>query len=163
MELPAAVTATSLAVDGVATVSVDHCDVSMLRAELRRLKTTQSRLDAQVARLTHAADAAGAFIGTGARDTAEWLGTETGTSTRRNRGAAELGKAMADSDELTDAVTSGSVSTDQAAAAVGAIKRWLDESAIPLAKRLAEHEQTLADLRIHARDYDEAHRRHDRR
>ena len=88
--------------------------------ELKRLKTTQSRLDAQVARLTHAADAAGAFIGTGARDTAEWLGKQTGTSTRRNRSAAELGEAMANSDDLADAVTSGELSTDQAAAAVGA-------------------------------------------
>ena len=57
MDLGAAVSATSVAVDGVAGVCVDHCDVSVLRAELKRLKTTQSRLDAQVARLTHAADA----------------------------------------------------------------------------------------------------------
>ncbi len=48
------------------------------------------------------------------------MGKQTGTSTRRNRTAAELGKAMAKSDELADAVTSGELSTDQAAAAVGA-------------------------------------------
>ena len=70
--------------------------------------------------MTHAADAAGAFIGTGARDTAEWLGKQTGTSTRKNRTAAELGEAMAKSDELADAVTTGDLSTDQATAAVGA-------------------------------------------
>ena len=93
MDLTTAVSATSVAVDGVAGVCVDRCDVSMLRNELKRLKTTQSRLDAQVARLTHAADAAGAFIGTGARDTAEWLGNETGTSTGKNRKGAELGQA----------------------------------------------------------------------
>ena len=70
--------------------------------------------------MTHAADAAGAFIGTGARDTAEWLGKQTGTSTRKNRTAAELGEAMAKSDELADAVTTGDLSTDQATTAVGA-------------------------------------------
>ncbi len=48
------------------------------------------------------------------------MGKQTGTSTRRNRTAAELGEAMAKSDELADAVTSGELSTDQAAAAVGA-------------------------------------------
>jgi len=46
MELADAVTATSVAVDDVASVSVDHCDVSALRSELKRLKTAQSRLDA---------------------------------------------------------------------------------------------------------------------
>lgn len=120
MNLVDAVTATSVAVDGVAMACVDNCDVSVLRSELKRLKLTQSRLDAQVARWTHAADAAGAFIGTGARDTAEWLGKQTGTSARGNRSAAELGEAMSKSDELADAVSSGNVSIDQAAAAVGA-------------------------------------------
>ena len=120
MDLADAVTAASAAVDDVATASVDHCDATILRNELRRLKQVQSRFDAQLARLTHAADAAGAFIGTGARDSAEWLGTQTGTSARRNRGAAELGAAMARSDELADAVTSGKLSTDQAVTAVGA-------------------------------------------
>jgi hypothetical protein len=60
------------------------------------------------------------FIGTGARDTAEWLGHETGTSTRKNRASAELGEAMAKSDELAAAVESGRLSTDKASAAVGA-------------------------------------------
>jgi hypothetical protein len=120
MELSDAVTATSVAVGDVARVCVDGCDVSVMRPELKRLKTTQSRLDAQIARLTRAADAAGAFIGTGSRDTAEWLGKQTGTSTRRNRTAAELGEAMAKSDELAGAVTAGEVSSDQASAAVGA-------------------------------------------
>ncbi len=120
MELADAVTATSVAVSHVGKVRVDHCDVTVLRSELARLKTTQSRLDAQVARLTHAADTAGAFIGTGAKDTAEWLGKQTGTSTRKNRTAAELGEAMSRSDELADAVTSGGLSSDKATAAVGA-------------------------------------------
>jgi hypothetical protein len=120
MELAAAVTATSVAVDAVANLCVDHCDVTELRSELQRLKRVHSKLEAQLARLTYAADAAGAFIGTGAKDTAEWLAKQTGTSTPRNRSAAELGEAMANSDELADAVTSGEVSTDQAAAAVRA-------------------------------------------
>jgi hypothetical protein len=46
MELIAAVTATSVAVDDVARAGVDDCDVSVMRSELARLKTTQSRLDA---------------------------------------------------------------------------------------------------------------------
>ena len=120
MNLADAVSAASVAVDDVGRVRVDHCDGSVLRAEVTRLKRVQSRFEAQVARLTHAADAAGAFIGTGARDTAEWLGRETGTSTRNNRGAARLGEAMANSDELADAVTSGALSADKASAAVGA-------------------------------------------
>ena len=120
MELADAVTAAAVAVDEVARISVDHCDASELRNELSRMKQLQSKLDAQLARLTHAADAAGAFIGTGAKDTAEWLGRHTGTSTRKNRGAAELGEAMARSDDLANAVTTGRLSTDQAATAVGA-------------------------------------------
>jgi hypothetical protein len=120
MEIVDAVNATSVAADALAKVCPDCCDVSTLRSGLRDLKVAQSRIDAQIARLTHAADAAGAFIGTGARDTAEWLGKETGTSTRKNRSAAELGEAMTKSDELAGAVAAGSLSIDQAAAAVGA-------------------------------------------
>jgi hypothetical protein len=120
MDLADAVTAASVAVDDVGTVSVDNCDATKLRNELARMKQVQSKFDAQLARLTHAADAVGAFIGTGARDTAEWLAKETGTSGRKNRSAAELGEAMSKSDDLTDAVTSGRLSTDQAATAVGA-------------------------------------------
>lgn len=120
MELAAAVTATSVAVDDVAAVSVHSCDATELRNELCRLKAVQSRFEAQLARLTHAADAAGAFIGTGARDTAEWLAKTTGTSTRKNRVAAQVGEAMDRSDDLTAAVSSGRLSADQAASAVGA-------------------------------------------
>ncbi len=120
MELAEALSATATAADALGEVCVDACDATELRDGLRDLKRFESRIAAQVARLTHAADAKGAFIGTGAKDTAEWLGKQTGTSTRKNRKAAELGKAMADSDELADAVTAGDVSADQAAAAVGA-------------------------------------------
>ena len=120
MDLADAVSATSVAADRLADVSVDDIEAGVLRGELKRLKGAQSRLDAQIARLTHAADSAGAFIGTGARDTAEWLGKETGTSTRKNRTAAQLGEAMSKSDELADAVTSGELSSDKATAAVGA-------------------------------------------
>ena len=139
MELADAVTATSVAADALGEVRVDDCDATELRTGLRDLKLAQSRIEAQIARFTHAADAAGAHIGTGAKDTAEWLGKETGTSTGKNRKAAELGKAMADSDELTDAVTSGDVSTDQAAVAVGAA------SGEPLDAEIVEE---IADLPV---------------
>jgi hypothetical protein len=120
MELANAVSATSVAVDDVATVCIDHCDATNLRHQLARMKQVQSKFDAQLARLTHAADAAGAFIGTGSRDTAEWLAKQTGTSTRKNRTASELGEAMSKSDALADAVTSGNLSSDKASAIVGA-------------------------------------------
>ena len=120
MELAAAVTATSVAVDDVATVRIDHCDATALRSELARMKQVQSKFDAQLARLTHAADASGAFIGTGSRDTAEWLAKETGTSARKNRNASELGEAMSKSDALADAISSGDLSSDKAAMIVGA-------------------------------------------
>ncbi len=120
MDLVAAIDATEVAVTALGDTGVDDCDASLIREQLRRLKRVESRLGAQVGRLTHAADRAGAFIGTGARDTAEWLGGQTGTSTRRNRAAAELGEAMAGSAALAGAVSSGRVSTDQASAAVGA-------------------------------------------
>jgi len=67
----------------------------------------------------HVADRRNAWVGTGARDTAEWLGTTTGTSTRKNRTAAALGEAMAKSEDLADAVGSGDLSAEKAAAAVG--------------------------------------------
>ena len=70
MELADAVSATSVAVDGVATVCIDRCDATNLRNQLARMKQVQSKFDAQLALLTHAADAAGAFIGTGSRDIA---------------------------------------------------------------------------------------------
>ncbi len=120
MELANAVSATSVAVDDVATVCIDHCDATNLRHQLARMKQVQSKFDAQLARLTHAADAAGAFIATGSRDTAEWLAKQTGTSTRKNRTASELGEAMSKSDALADAVTSGNLSSDKASAIVGA-------------------------------------------
>lgn len=120
MELADAVSATSVAVDGVATVCIDRCDATNLRNQLARMKQVQSKFDAQLARLTHAADAAGAFIGTGSRDTAEWLAKETGTSTRKNRSASELGEAMSKSHALADAVTSGGLSSDKASMIVGA-------------------------------------------
>ena len=120
MDLVNAVTATSVATDRLADLSVDSVEATVLRSQLKRLKGVQSRLEAQIGRLTYAADAAGAFIGTGARDTAEWLGKETGTSTRKNRTATQLGEAMSKSDELAEAVASGQLSSDKATAAVGA-------------------------------------------
>ena len=120
MDLPNAVADVRSAVDALTGVGVEEVDSNVLRAQLRELKLTQSRLDAQLARLTFHADASGAWIGTGARDTAEWLGKETGTSTQRNRVATGLGEAMSKSTSLADAVTSGRVSSEKAAAAVGA-------------------------------------------
>lgn len=120
MELAEAVDAAAAVADALGEVVLDGCNGTVLRDELARLKRVQSKVDAQVGRLTHAADAAGAFIGTGARDTAEWLALQTGTSTRKNRTAADVGAAMAKSEELNDAVCSGRLSSDQAAAIVGA-------------------------------------------
>jgi len=120
MELTAAVDTIASAIDAITGIDVSPCEPSPLRSELARLKILESRLGAQIGRITHAADTAGAFIGTGAKDTAEWLGKQTGTSTRKNRTAAELGEAMSKSDSLADAVTSGDVSTDKASIVVGA-------------------------------------------
>ena len=130
MQLTEAVSATSVAVDDLARVSFEHHDATVIRNELRRMKRVQSRFDAQLARLTHAADAAGAFIGTGARDTAEWLAKETGSSTRKNRGAAQLGEAMARSASLADAITSGTLSSDKAAMVVGAARDEVVDGAL---------------------------------
>lgn len=105
------------------------------------MKRAESKLSAQVGRATHAADTAGDFIGTGARDTAEYLAKQTGTSTRKNRTATELGEAMSKSDELAEAVTSGSLSTDKAAALVGAAGNQ------PVDAELLEH---VAELPLNA-------------
>jgi hypothetical protein len=120
MNPAAAVNAVQTAVGALAKVTWDTDDATRLREHLKQLKTTESKLAAQLGRLTHAADAAGAFIGTGSCDTAEWLGKSTGTSTTKNRTAAELGEAMSKSEELADAVQSGRISTDKANATVGA-------------------------------------------
>ena len=120
MGFAARVTAVSTAIDQLTHACPDTHTATELRALLVELKRSASRLDAQIARVTHTADLTGAFIGTGARDTAEWLAGQTGTSVRRNRTAAELGEAMAHSDHLTAAVITGSISTDKAAVAVGA-------------------------------------------
>jgi hypothetical protein len=113
MELAAAVTAVDAATRALGQTPIEGVGADEFRDLLQRLKVASSRLEAQVGRL-------GSFIGTGARDTAEWLGKETGTSTRKNRNATELGQAMADSDELNEAVTNGDLSADKATIIVGA-------------------------------------------
>ena len=120
MNHAATVTAVLSAVDALGGIDLDAIDINERKPLLVRMKQAQSRLDAQIARATFAADAAGAFIGTGNRDTAEWLAKETGTSARKNRTATELGEAMSKSDALADAVTSGSISSDKASTVVGA-------------------------------------------
>jgi hypothetical protein len=120
MDPAASVSAVLTAVDALGSIDLDAIDISERKPLLVQMKQAQSRLEAHIGRATHAADAAGAFIGTGSRDTAEWLAKETGTSTRKNRNATELGEAMSKSDALADAVTSGSISADKASAVVGA-------------------------------------------
>lgn len=120
MTLTKATEAVLTAVDAVGRASLDGCTPAVLRDELKRLKRASSLLEAQLGRLTHAADALGAFIGTGSRDTAEWLGRETGTSTRKNRNSTRLGEAMDRSADFSDAVTSGDLSADQASAVADA-------------------------------------------
>ncbi len=109
-----------LVMDELAAFDTDDLSPTELRHGLVELKSMESRLTAQLARFTHDADRRHAVVGTGARDTAEWLGKQTGTSTRRNRTTADLGEAMARSGELADAVATGTLSSDKAAAAVGA-------------------------------------------
>ncbi len=120
MDPGTAVNALRAAVDDLGRVDLDSLDISDRKPFLVEMKRAQSRLDAQIGRATHAADAAGAFIGTGSRDTAEWLAKETGTSARKNRNASELGEAMSKSDALANAIASGGLSTDKAAMIVGA-------------------------------------------
>ena len=120
MNPAATVTAVLSAVDALGRVALDAIDITERKPLLVQMKQAQSQLDAQIARATFAADAAGAFIGTGSRDTAEWLAKETGTSARKNRNASELGEAMSKSDAFTDAITSGGLSIDKAAMIVGA-------------------------------------------
>jgi len=141
MNLTVASSAVLTAVDGLAKTSLDGCSGEVLRDELKRLKRASSLLEAQLGRLTFAADALGAFIGTGARDTAEWLGRETKTSTRKNRTAGRLGEAMERSSELADAVTSGDLSAEQATAVADAA------GDLPVSKALLD---SIADLPLPA-------------
>ena len=90
MDLPAAADAVTTAIDTLREADLDQNSATELRAVLLQLKVADSKLQAQLACLTHAADRAGAFIGTGARDTAEWLSTHTGTSTTRSPWRAAL-------------------------------------------------------------------------
>jgi len=121
MEITQAITAVGSAADSCARVDLDEVEATELRTQLAAFRTGLSRLEAQFARMTHAADRVGAHLGTGARDTAEWVGKQTGTSSVKNRTAAELGEAMAKSSELADAVASGRISNDKANAAVGGV------------------------------------------
>ena len=141
MTLADAIAAVATAVDELDAADLDAVDVSQRRPLLVQLKRAQSRLDAHIGRVTHAADAAGAFIGTGARDTAEWLANETGTSVRKNRAATALGDAMSKSGELADAVISGALSADKASMVVGAA----GDEAVD-----ADVIDAVADLPLHA-------------
>jgi hypothetical protein len=70
MELADAATAVSSAVD---LLDLDHTAQPVdVKAVLKTLKIAGSKLDGKIAVLTHAADASGAIIGTGSRDTAKW-------------------------------------------------------------------------------------------
>ena len=119
MEISHAVAAVEDAADACAQVDLDTVDASGLRNGLAEIRTALSRLEAGYARLAHAAEQAGAHLGTGARDTAEWVGKKTGTSASKNRASASLGEAMEKSSELAGAVVSGQISSDKANAAVG--------------------------------------------
>ncbi|MGB3734755.1 MAG: DUF222 domain-containing protein [Ilumatobacter sp.] len=120
MEISQAVAAVGHAADACAQVDLDTVDVSELRKQVAEFRTAISRPEAQFARIAHAAERAGAHFGTGARDTAEWIGQQTGTSTVKNRAASDLGEAMAKSEPLADAVVSGRISNDKANAAISA-------------------------------------------
>ena len=121
MQVSDAVLAVVAAIDALGAADLDDISISQRGPLLVKLKRAESKLSAHIGRATHAADAAGSFIGTGARDTAEWLAGQTGTSTRKNRTATELGEAMHKSAALADAVTTGSLSTDKATLIVGAV------------------------------------------
>lgn len=84
------------AVDDLGMVDLNAVDITDRGPLLVRLKRAQSKLDAHIGRTTHAADAAGAFIGTGARD----------TEPRRHR----AGRGNVEILDLTNAVTSGAIS-----------------------------------------------------
>lgn len=120
MEISQAVAAVGKAADACARVDLDTVSGHAVRDGLAAFRTGISRLEAEYARMAHAADRVGAHLGTGARDTAEWVGKQTGTSTVKNRSSAGLGEAMAKSSALADAVSSGRISNDKANAAVGA-------------------------------------------
>ncbi len=154
MDLRRAVSSVGEAADACAAAATDGVDVVTLREQLVAFRTNISRLEAQFARLSHAAERRGAHLGTSARDTAEYVGRETGTSTRKNRTAAELGAAMNQSEALADAVASGTVSSDKANAAVAATDglpldaAFVDElETLPLngVKPAAERWQAAAD------------------
>jgi hypothetical protein len=140
MALANAATAVSTAVDQLLLAELDTAPVDV-KAVLKTLKIAGSKLDAKIAAITHAADASGAFIGTGSRDTAEWLAKETGTSVGRNRNAAVLGQAMAKSGDLAAAISAGTISTDKANVVVVAAA---DETVS------AELLDTVAELPINA-------------
>ncbi len=120
MKISEAITMVGSAADSCARVDLDAVGVTDLRAGLAEFRTSLSRLEAQFARMANAAEVAGVHLGSGARDTAEWLGKKTGTSTGKNRSATALGSAMAKSTALADAVTTGAISSDKANLAVAA-------------------------------------------
>ncbi|MGB3735480.1 MAG: hypothetical protein WA964_11030 [Ilumatobacter sp.] len=113
MEISQAVAAVGHAADACALVDLDTVPTQEVRDGLAEFRTAISRLEAQFARIAHAANKAGAHLGTGARDTAEWIGQQTGTSTVKNRAASDLGEAMAKSEPLANAVTTGRISNEK--------------------------------------------------
>ncbi len=114
MKINHAVEAVSDAANDCAAVDLDAMSGTELRQGLAEFRTGISRLEAEYARMVHAAERVGAHLGTGARDTAEWVGKRTGTSTGKNRVSASLGEAMAKSPELAAALVSGRVSNGAA-------------------------------------------------
>jgi len=93
---------------GQSTVPADlRRSLLQLQAHLDAMKVTQSLLFNEAERTQ-------AWLGTGARNMADWLAGKTNSSYGDVKRKQKLGKALSESEKLKDAVDEGSVSPDAA-------------------------------------------------
>ncbi|CAN0475551.1 unnamed protein product, partial [Phaeothamnion confervicola] len=102
-------------------------DANALRPGCLKSKRLIDRFRAVQARMLAEADACGAAIGSGARDTASWLAGETNTSLGDARSQLQLGDTLTANPDLADAIANEEVSVG----AVEAIQPVLRDPDLP--------------------------------
>ncbi len=102
-------------------------DANALRPGCLKSKRLIDRFRAVQARMLAEADACGAAIGSGARDTAAWLAGETNTSLGDARSQLQLGDTLTANPDLADAIANEEVSVG----AVEAIQPVLRDPDLP--------------------------------
>lgn len=105
-----------LATDAVAMIDVRSCTSAQLAGAALGIQRHLDRMRGVHARIVAAADEAGVWSGSGARNIADWLAGRTGTSYGDAASRVRLGEVLGQSPELAEAVDKGEITAASAEA-----------------------------------------------